>query len=144
MRTLHLSLTGTLILMLGGTAMVVAAEPDQPVAGGEPVVVTGTLECLGEAPASSESTAAEAAGDGVVNLHRWVASDPRLEGEVSYTGTLAALRGAGRGHRRPGGDGRRHLHDRERRRLVALRGIADRGTAVHRGRPAHPRLRRLR
>ena len=64
------------------------AQPTSPVAGSEPIVVTGTLECLGDAPSTTESTSTEAetGGDGVVHLHRWVASDPRLEGEVSYTG----------------------------------------------------------
>jgi hypothetical protein len=90
MRTLRLSLTGMFILMLLGGGAVTAAETDESALAGEPIVVTGTLECLGDAPATTEtagSTEAGPAADGVVNLHRWVASDPRLEGEVSYTGT---------------------------------------------------------
>lgn len=91
MRTLRLSLTGTAILMLlvaaGGS---VAARSEEPAEGTEatsPVVVSGTLECLGEVSAEEvgeeDTTAAE---DAVVNLHRWEASDPRLSGEVTYTG----------------------------------------------------------
>jgi hypothetical protein len=87
MRTLRLSLIGTFILMLGSTALVAAAETEETVTSVEPIVVTGTLDCLGEVPASTESTTAETADQGLVNLHRWVASDPRLEGDVTYTGT---------------------------------------------------------
>ena len=50
--------------------------------------MTGTLECLGDAPSTTESTSTEAetGGDGVVHLHRWAASDPRLSGEATYSG----------------------------------------------------------
>ena len=91
MRSLHLSLSGTIILvLLMGASVGVAAQSEEPAEGTEavaPVVVSGTLECLGEVPAEEvgEEEAA-AVEDGVVNLHRWEATDPRLSGDVTYTG----------------------------------------------------------
>ena len=66
------------ILILGGTA--IGAETATPV-GDEPVAVSGTLECpVGE-------TGTEAAdSDTSVTVHRWTASDPRLQGEAVYSG----------------------------------------------------------
>jgi len=84
MRTLRLSLAGTIVLMLlGGSSLSVAAQTEDATESTDPVVVSGTLECLGEVPADQDPAAAEV---GVVNLHRWEASDPRLGGEVNYAG----------------------------------------------------------
>jgi hypothetical protein len=90
MRTMRLSLAGTFILaLLAGTSIAVAQEAEDAEAMTSPVVVTGTLECLGAAPADQAADAgASLAPDGtVINLHEWVASDARLSGEVAYTGT---------------------------------------------------------
>jgi hypothetical protein len=77
MRTMRLSLAGTIILaLLGGTSIAFAQEAEDGEAATSPVVVSGTLECLGEEPAQ----------DAVVNLHQWQASDPRLEGAATYAG----------------------------------------------------------
>jgi hypothetical protein len=79
MRVLLRSLTGTFVLILSIGALASGAEPVTPNDG--PVAVSGTLECLADAP-TAES------GDVVgVHVHRWDASDPRLEGEVDYSGT---------------------------------------------------------
>ena len=87
MRTLRLSLTGTIILMLlGGTSIATATEGEEATDATTPVVVSGSLDCLGEVPAGEEPSASPAPEAEVVNLHRWVASDPRLEGEATYTG----------------------------------------------------------
>jgi len=89
MRTLRLSLAGTAILMLlvAASGMVAAQSEESSEASevGTPVVVSGTLECLGEVPADGdgESSAVE---DGVLNLHKWESSDARFSGEVTYTG----------------------------------------------------------
>lgn len=77
MRTMRLSLAGTIILaLLGGTSVAVGQEAEDAEAATTPVVVSGALECLGEDPTQAT----------VVNLHQWQASDPRLEGAATYTG----------------------------------------------------------
>lgn len=77
MRTMRLSLAGTIILaLLGGASIAVAQEVEDAEAVTTPVVVSGTLECLGEASVQGV----------VVNLHQWEASDPRLDGEATYVG----------------------------------------------------------
>jgi hypothetical protein len=87
MHTLRLSLAGTIILvLLGGASIAVAQESEDAEAVSAPVVVSGTLECLGEAPSGDVSEDGATATDAVVNLHQWEASDPRLQGEASYAG----------------------------------------------------------
>jgi hypothetical protein len=87
MPILRLSLSGALILslLLPGLAV---AQDDETTADGQPVVVSGTLDCQGEVAASPAPGASPAvAGETqVVNLHQWTASDPRLEGEAAYSG----------------------------------------------------------
>jgi hypothetical protein len=71
-----------------GAAAVHAQEADATTPPAAPVVVSGTLECLGEAPAASPASGMSAApADARVTLHEWVASDTRLSGDVSYNGT---------------------------------------------------------
>jgi len=91
MRTLRLSLTGTAILMLlvaaGGSVAAQSEEPAEAAQAATPVVVSGTLECLGEAPADAASDAEPGTPtDGVMNLHKWESSDARFSGEVAYSG----------------------------------------------------------
>jgi hypothetical protein len=76
MRILLRSLIGTFLLLVVAVGPSAATEPAQP-AGGEPVVVTGTLDCSAEG-------AAEAAGD--LNIHHWTADDARLTGDATYSG----------------------------------------------------------
>jgi hypothetical protein len=90
MRTMRLSLAGTIILLLLGSAsVVVAQESEDAGAITSPVVVTGTLECLGEMPADQAPEASAVPAGAVVNVHEWQATDPRLSGEVEYTGRWA-------------------------------------------------------
>jgi hypothetical protein len=71
-----------------GAAAVDAQGPDATPAPAAPVVVSGTLECLSEAPGASPAAGASAApAEARVTLHEWVASDTRLSGDVSYNGT---------------------------------------------------------
>jgi hypothetical protein len=74
-----LSLSGTLLLMVLGTGAVLAQETEEAPPADAPIVVTGTLEC--------DADAATADGATVVNVHQWAASDPRLAGEATYSGT---------------------------------------------------------
>jgi hypothetical protein len=80
MRILMRSLTGTFVLILFVGVAALGAEPATPI-GDEPVVVSGTLECLADTPPAD---AGEVTG---IHVHRWDASDPRLEGEADYAGT---------------------------------------------------------
>lgn len=80
MRTLLRSLTGTIVLTLLVCAVAIGAEPVTP-DGDQPVVVSGTLECLADTPPAGTGEVAD------FHVHRWEASDPRLEGEVDYSGT---------------------------------------------------------
>ena len=99
MRTLRLSLLGTIILtLLASSSVAVVAQAEETTEGttedatveateaAAPVVVSGTLECLGELPEGEGGEDAATPQDEVVNLHRWEATDPRLSGEVTYTG----------------------------------------------------------
>jgi hypothetical protein len=72
-----LSLAGTLLVALVGVGAVLAQSEAPADAVSAPVVVTGTLECDADAAA---------AGDGVVNVHHWAASDQRLAGDATYSG----------------------------------------------------------
>jgi hypothetical protein len=76
---MHLSLVGTLSLLLLGGSGVLAQETEEAPAADAPIVVTGTLECDADAAASDAGS--------VVNVHEWAASDPRLAGEATYSGT---------------------------------------------------------
>jgi hypothetical protein len=89
MRTLLRLLIAMSVLALIAGASVVTAQEAADDATTSPVVVTGTLECLGEAPAgeSADAGASAAPTDAKVTLHEWVASDSRLSGDVAYTGT---------------------------------------------------------
>lgn len=90
MRTMRLTLTGMIALMLSvGMSVPVVAQTEDAEVLTSPVAVSGTLECLGEAPAdqATDASASAAPAGTVVNVHEWVASDPRLSGEVAYTGT---------------------------------------------------------
>ena len=79
MRTLRLSLVGAVVLaLLGGLSAMVAARSEEASEAEQAVVVSGTLECLDE-PTDGESID--------VNVHAWQASDPRLSGDVTYTGS---------------------------------------------------------
>lgn len=86
MPNLRWSLSGTLMLLLLTVPTAMAA--DEPAAtGSEPVVVSGTLDCDVDAaasPAADGSTDTSTAS--ILNLHEWTASDPRLSGDVSYSG----------------------------------------------------------
>jgi hypothetical protein len=77
------------ILVLGGTGVVIAQEPENEGATTSPVVVTGTLECRGGTATGEPADAGASAApvQAKVTVHEWVASDPRLSGEVAYTGT---------------------------------------------------------
>jgi hypothetical protein len=87
MRRLLQSLIGMSILMLvGGASMATAQETEDTTAAAEPVVLSGTLECLGAVPADQAASAEASPGTDVVNVHRWQASDARLSGEATYTG----------------------------------------------------------
>jgi hypothetical protein len=86
MRTLLQPIVGVIILVLAGGAGVVTAQETEEAAAAEPVVVSGTLECLGEVPADQAADADASLGTDVVNVHRWQASDTRLGGEAAYTG----------------------------------------------------------
>lgn len=82
MRSLRLSLIGTVILVLGGSAAI-AQEPEsseEPVAPDAPIVVSGTLECAADAAEPVD-------GASVLHVHHWGASDPRLAGDASYSGS---------------------------------------------------------
>ena len=78
MRTLSRSLMVTTILALLAGGVVVAADPETPVAAA-PVVVSGTLDCDVDA-ATEDGSVTD------VNVHSWQANDPRLEGEAAYSG----------------------------------------------------------
>jgi hypothetical protein len=82
MRFLPRSLVGTFILILLAGGLAMAADPAEPATpvGAEPVAVSGTLDC------GTDAAAPDAAAGTTVNVHQWAASDPRLEGEASYTG----------------------------------------------------------
>ena len=87
MRRLLRPLIGICVLMLvGGASVATAQETEDTTAAAEPVVVSGTLECLGEVPADQAASADESPATDVVNVHRWQASDTRLGGEATYTG----------------------------------------------------------
>jgi hypothetical protein len=88
MRTLLRLLTALSVLALLAGSSVVVARDAQDDGATAPVVVTGTLECLGESPASEAAGAGASAAPAAakVTVHEWVASDPRLSGEVAYTG----------------------------------------------------------
>jgi hypothetical protein len=80
-------LIGMSILMLvGGASVATAQETEDTNAATAPVVVSGTLDCLGEMPADQASGADASLGTDVVNVHRWQASDARLGGTATYTG----------------------------------------------------------
>lgn len=81
MQTFKSIMTGAVVLgLLAGTSLTaVAQDEDEAEVSVAPVVVTGTLDCT------------DAAGDGdigqsVVTVHAWQATDPRLSGEVAYSG----------------------------------------------------------
>jgi len=83
MRTLRLPLIGLVILTLLATMSIMATAQTEEEAG-SPVVVSGTLECLdGSASGEDEATPI---GQSVISVHAWQASDPRLTGEVTYSG----------------------------------------------------------
>ncbi len=87
MRRVLRPLIGVSVLMLvGGASVATAQETEDATAAAEPVVVSGTLECLGAVPADQTADAAASLGTDVVNVHRWQASDARLGGEATYTG----------------------------------------------------------
>jgi hypothetical protein len=89
MRTvLRLLIAMSVLALIAGSGVVTAQEAEEDAAT-SPVVVTGTLECLGEAPAGepSDAGASAAPSEAKVTLHEWVASDPRLSGDVAYTGS---------------------------------------------------------
>ncbi len=83
---LHPLIVMSVLMLLGGTSVATAQEAEETTAAAEPVVVSGTLECLGEVPADEASGADASLGTDVVNVHRWQASDERLGGEATYTG----------------------------------------------------------
>jgi len=89
MRTLRLSLVGTVILvLLGGLggAVVAQDEPADPMA---PAAVTGTV---GSGPDISPGSETYFAGkyrtEGMQGILYYEASDPRLSGEVTLTGNM--------------------------------------------------------
>ena len=89
MRTLRLSLTGTVILaVIGGLSGAVLAqdEPTDPMA---PAAVTGTVG-YGTDIATGSETFDDGAyvTDGMQGTLSWEASDPRLSGEVTFAGYL--------------------------------------------------------
>jgi hypothetical protein len=87
-RLLRALIAISVLALLAGTSTVSAQEAESTAAAAAPVVVSGTLECLGEAPAASPAVGTSAApADAQVTLHEWVASDARLSGEVTYSGT---------------------------------------------------------
>jgi hypothetical protein len=97
MRSLLRALIAISVLALLGVASAASAQEaessaapaESSAAPAAPVVVSGTLECLGEAPADASPAvgASAAPAEAQVTLHEWVASDARLSGEVSYRGT---------------------------------------------------------
>lgn len=89
MRTLlRLLIAMSVLALIAGPSVVTAQEAEDD-AVTSPVVVTGTLECLGEAAAGepADAGASAAPAEAKVTVHEWVASDPRLSGDVAYTGT---------------------------------------------------------
>jgi hypothetical protein len=92
MRSSLRALSGTILALVAGASLGAAAvqaqEAEASAPPGAPVVVSGTLECLGEAPGASPAAGESVApAEARVTLHEWVASDSRLSGEVSYNGT---------------------------------------------------------
>jgi hypothetical protein len=85
-RLLHPLIGLSVLMLLGGASVATAQETEDTTAAAEPVVVSGTLECLGEVPADQAAGADASLGTDVVNVHRWQASDARLGGEATYTG----------------------------------------------------------
>ena len=93
MRTLRLSLAGTVfVALLGGLSGAVAAQ-DDPMA---PALVTGTVTPVGEASLGSPSFGDDViVFEGVSATNRWEASDPRLSGTSTYTGDWQEYLSAG-------------------------------------------------
>jgi hypothetical protein len=83
-RTLRLYLVGMVILvLLGGLGGAVAAQ-DDPMA---PAMVTGTATMLSHDPPLVSVPVGAIVSVGVGFTHRWEASDPRLSGTSTYTGS---------------------------------------------------------
>jgi hypothetical protein len=85
MRTLRMSLAGTVILaLLGGPSATVVAQ-DDPMA---PVFVTGSVTRISKGPTGTVSIDEYGATlrTGFVGIAEWEASDPRLSGTETYTG----------------------------------------------------------
>jgi hypothetical protein len=85
-RLIHPLIGMSVLMLIGGASVATAQETEDTTAASEPVVVSGTLECLGEVPADQAAGADASLGTDVVNVHRWQASDARLGGEATYTG----------------------------------------------------------
>lgn len=80
LRLLPVGMATIALLAVTGVAAVAQSEPEDAM-GTSPVVVSGTLECL-ESSAEGDG----AAGQSVLTVHAWQASDERLSGEVTYGG----------------------------------------------------------
>lgn len=90
MRTVsRLLIAMSILALLAGSSVVTAQETEDDAATTSPVVVTGTLECQDGASTGEPADAAASAvpAEAKVTVHEWVASDPRLSGDVAYTGT---------------------------------------------------------
>jgi hypothetical protein len=86
MRTLRTILVIPVILLLvAGLAAPIGAQSEQPV----PATATGTLEFV---EPGAEATVGETEGamtheEEALHVHQWTASDPRLTGTATYTGS---------------------------------------------------------
>ena len=96
MRTLRMSLAGTLtVALLGGLGGAVLGQ-DEEADLMAPATVTGSVVYIGGHQVGERSS-----GDGVVresgmiSNHKWEASDPRLSGKDTYTGNWRKFRTAG-------------------------------------------------
>ena len=93
MRTLRLSLVGTVILaLLGGLSGVVVAQSEEP----DPMApATATIEITSRQEVSPGTVRTDASGvvhiDGVHHEHVWESTDPRLSGTVTYRGNWEAF-----------------------------------------------------
>jgi hypothetical protein len=85
-RSFHPLIGMIVLVLIGGASVATAQETEDATPVSEPVVVSGTLECLSDVPAGEASAADPSLGTDVVNVHRWQASDARLGGEATYTG----------------------------------------------------------
>ncbi len=93
MRTLRLSLAGTVILLLlGGLSGVVSAQSEEP----DPMApATAAIEITSWREVSPGTVRSDDAGvvhiEGVHHEHVWEATDPRLSGTVTYRGNWMAF-----------------------------------------------------